>query len=33
MFDSPNLVVKRDACECLYDLEKESNNFKDAVEL
>ena len=29
--DSPDPVVKRDACECLYDLEKESNKFKEAV--
>lgn len=25
---SSNLVIKRDACECLYDLEKELDNFK-----
>lgn len=28
---SSNLVIKRDACECLYDLEKELNNFKGAI--
>lgn len=28
---SPNLVIKRDACECLYDLEKELDNFKGAI--
>jgi len=28
---SQNLIVKRDACECLYDLEKESNNFRVAI--
>lgn len=28
---SQNLIVKRDACECLYDLEKESNNFGVAI--
>lgn len=29
---SSNLVIKRDACECLYDLEKELNNFETAIE-
>ncbi|WP_431421973.1 tetratricopeptide repeat protein [Bacteroides hominis] len=28
---SPNIIVKRDACECLYDLEKELNNFGVAI--
>lgn len=28
---SSNLVIKRDACECLYDLEKELDNFKGAI--
>lgn len=28
---SSNLIIKRDACECLYDLEKELNNFKGAI--
>lgn len=29
--ESANLIVKRDACECLYDLKKELNDFKSAV--
>lgn len=28
---SSNLIIKRDACECLYDLEKELNNLEGAI--
>lgn len=30
-FGSFNFVIKRDVCECLYDLEKELNNFKGVI--